>query len=670
MNYPRFEQYQLLDYKGNNSLIIKLKQKYVNYLLSKSDDNLNELEYNVKKRKPIYLIINPSSYGHVIETLNNIKGRKKYYIKCFHNKNVNQKRYISVYKEDFMLLSEEQNEYLLKNFLYNPFLLDNALKLDVGQLNEKFLNQQFNTDKKIKQITIDSIAGETDNFFHFTYKNNDFFLKKEDEKLKNPIHELIDSTPFDEDYYNELCQWPEWKEKNYKLTSHQIIGIKSILHFKRFAIFDRAGTGKTILSICAALASGSKKILVVTQLNLKTQWIDFIKHFQESVTSFDSNFDDLDEFSKFHVIHYNQLDNNRGSKKHKYDFNQFDYDFIIADEAHEVKNITGIRGKYIKKLISKKSCEYVVPLTASPFETNEQVYQIYYNFGINANGMIPVDEYNFQKIIDKQNEFKIRYCNGIFMKKNGKSFVTTFGDSNTYELAQRLKYSFLCRTSNDIEGFPDIKIHTMNFNMGAVANSEYLRYKTELKEHYEKMKAKMGDNMTINEDLPILSKIREFLAEQAAEQTVNLARLKVKQGKKVIIFTHFQSEFDLLTQYLNEDAVWVHVTKKNRWNREENDDIIKLFKTSPDKNILIGNIKTLGTGHNIPQADVAILNSPNWAYGEHMQAMSRPRRLNRAEQVDVFFWMIKDTEIEKVFETNERKRKNTNILLGLPIDFF
>lgn len=670
MTYPRFEQYQLLDYKGDNGLIKKLRQKYINYLLSKKRDKIFELEYNVKKRKPFFLLINPSFYSSVIEILNNIKGRKKYFIKCFHNSSVNQKDYIPVYKDDLMPLNEEQNEYLIKNFQYSPFIFDTPLKIKVGKINEDFLNKQFNTNKSFDEITIEALAGETDKHFHFLYKKQDFFLKKSDEALKHPIYSLIDSTNFDENYYNNLCQWPEWKNKGYKLTSHQIFGIKSILHFKRFAIFDRAGTGKTILSICAALASKSEKILVITQLNLKHQWIDFIKYFQESVSYFDTDFEDLDVLSKFHVIHYNQLDNSRGSKKHKYNFNQFNYDFIIADEAHEVKNITGIRGKYVKKLISNSSCKYVVPLTASPFETNEQVYQLYYNFGINANGMIPVDEYNFQNIIDKQNDFKIRYCNGIFMKKNGKSFVTTFGDSNTHELAQRLKYSFLCRTSNDIEGFPDINIHTMNFKMGAVANSEYLRYKAELKEHYEKMKAKMGDNMTINEDLPILSKIREFLANQAAEQTVNLARLKVKQGKKVIIFTHFQSEFDMLCQYLNEDAVWMHVTKKHRWNGKDNKDIINLFKTSTEKNILIGNIKSLGTGQNIPQADWAILNSPNWAYGEHMQAMSRPRRLNRTEPVDVLFWMIKDTEIEKVFETNERKRKNTNILLGLPIDFF
>lgn len=674
-NYPLFEQYQLIEYEGSNSMINALKAKYFKHFFSKEQHRLSDLELNVKKRKPINLLINKADYSTIINTLKNIKGRKKYFIKCITHSKIEQGKYIPVFKEDYTILTDEQNEYLLKNFMFQPIKLKENHKIKVGEINKIFLKQQFKTEKNIDKISIDYLIGETDNHFHVSYKDNQFFLKKDDQSLEHPFYSLVNQVEFDADYYNNLCKWPEWVENNYKLKNHQIYAIKSILYHKKFAIFDRAGTGKTILSIVAALASGAEKILIVTQLNLKHQWLEFIEYFNQSVSSFYNDIEDLDVFSKFHVIHYNQLDEDSKKKKHKYDFcpkydfKQFKYDFIIADEAHEAKNLTGIRGQHLSKLIDTPHCKYAVPLTASPFENNEQVYNIFHNYSIPANNMIPINEYNWDIKKEKLNDFKLRYCSGQYRKSGDKVFVTSMGDSNTHELAQRLKYSFLCRTSIDIKGFPELIINDLVFKMDAVSKSEYNRYKKELKEHYAKMKAK-NENMMVNEDLPIFSKIREFLAKKAADQTINLARSLVKSEKKVIIFTHFQSEFDMITQYLPDEAVWVHVNKANRWKRKNNVDIIKEFKTSDTKNIIVGNIKTLGTGQNIPQADVAILNSPNWAYGEHMQSMSRPRRLNRKEPVEVYFWMIKDTEIEKVFEVNERKRKNTNILLGLPEDFY
>lgn len=674
-NYPLFEQYQLIEYQGTNNMIRVLKSKYINHLVSKSQMRINDLEANVKRQKPINLLINKADYPTIIETLNNIKGRKKYYIKCITHSKVEKGKYIPVFKEDHLMLTDEQNEYLLKNFMFEPISLKENHSIKVGQINKEFLKTQFKTDKNINEVSLDYLLGETDNHFHVSYKNKQFFLKKSDKDLEHPVYSLVNNIEFDPSYYNELCQWPEWVENKYELKDHQIYAIKSILYHKKFAIFDRAGTGKTILSIVAALASGADKILIATQLNLKHQWIEFIEYFNQSVSSFHNDIENLDVFAKFHVIHYNQLDEDSKKKKNKYhfcpkyDFKQFNYDFIIADEAHEAKNLTGIRGQHLSKLIDTPHCKYAVPLTASPFENNEQVYNVFHNYSIPANNMIPINEYNWDIKKEKLNDFKIRYCSGQFRKKGDKVFVTTMGDSNTHELAQRLKYSFLCRTSLDIKGFPDLVINDLVFNMDMVSRSEYNRYKKELKEHYAKMKAK-NQNMMVNEDLPMFSKIREFLAKKAADQTISLARSLVKEGKKVIIFTHFQSEFDMITQYLPDEAVWVHVTKANRWKRKENVEIINEFKHSESKNIIIGNIKTLGTGQNIPQADVAILNSPNWAYGEHMQSMSRPRRLNRKKPVDVYFWMIRDTEIEKVFEVNERKRKNTNILLGLPEDFY
>ncbi len=676
-NYPLFDQYQLIDYDGDNNVINTIKKKYIQFLYKKKTKYLIDLESSVKEEKPYRLIINPKDVGKVIETLKSIKGRKKYFIPTLYNNKIKQGNYIPVYEYDRCEITSEQNEYLIKNFMFNPIDLGEEHKIKIGKTNVEFLNKQgiYHEDNL---LNVKSLIGETENFFHLSNDQKKFFLKKDDNDLQHPFFSLVENVEFDHEYYNNLCQWSEWIEKGYKLKDHQIYAIKSILYHKKLPIFDRAGTGKTMLSIVAALASGANKILVVTQLNLKHQWIEFIEYFNESVSSFGNDIDELDVFAKFHVIHYNQLDEDRDKKKNKknkyafypkYDFKQFNYDFIISDEAHEAKNINGIRGKHINQLINSKSCIYSVPLTASPFESNEQLYSLFFNYGIDVNGLIPINEWNWEIKKEKLDQFKIRYCDGVIRRSKDNVFVRVRGNSNSHELAQRLKYYHLCRTPLDIKGFPELNVYNLDFKLDAASHSEYIRYKKELKDHYGRLKEK-NDNMMVNEDLPIFAKIREFLALKATDQTINLARSLVKDGKKVIIFTHFQSEFDKITQYLPDEAVWMHVTKKHRWKRKENIDIINEFKYSKDKNIIVGNLKSLGTGQNLPQADFSILNTPNWAYGEHMQGMSRPRRLNRLEPVGIYMWLIKDTEIEKVLEVNDMKRRNVNILLGLPEDYY
>lgn len=672
MEYPTFENYQLLDYQGSNRLILKLKTLWLNNLIRLSNNvDIKNIQINVRKRKPLYILCNKTDIGQIISQLKelNEKNKKNYFIKTFTHTSIDKGTYVPVYKDCVYTFDDEQNEFLIKNFGFNEMELPQDYSLNIGKENEKIINEQFGTSKTIKEIKVSHFIGETDTYFYLRYGSHYYKLIKTDE---HPIKKMYLSYDADIDKLNKMCKWPEWVEKNYTYNPHQIEGIKFALHFKKVCIFDRAGVGKTHQAIGAAILSNEKKILVVTQKELKHQWKEMIEYFGQSVSDFQGDITDLDDDAKFHVIHYHQLDNDKskefkGKDKPKYDFLKYDYGFIIADEAHEIRNLVGVRGKRFAKISNKPSVNYVMALTASPFETNEHVYSLLSNLGIPANGIIPDKSMGYMASRKASDDFKIRYCTGVPMKKNDKVFITMYGDSNTYELAQRIKYSFLCRTDRDIEGFPELNVYNLDFKMGAVAESEYLKYKRELKEHYAKLKER---NKEMNEDLPIFAKIREFLALQACEQTINVARNLVLSGQKVLIFTHFQSEYDKLRQYLAEEALWVHVTKQYRWKKQDNTEILNIFKTSPEKNILIGNIKTLGTGHNIPQADSVILNSPNWATGEHMQSMSRPRRLNRNEPVSVYFWNIPDTEIEHIYKVNDRKRMNSNILLGLPLDYF
>jgi SNF2 family DNA or RNA helicase len=726
-----FDVTLLVSYKGINKFILSIKEKYLDYLVSEKRLKITDIENVIKKKpKPAFLIYSDKA---VLREIVRVSQKNGVFTESRHIEGLLDKGFVAVcHKGDGeAFLGEEENLFLLRCFGFKEEPLNNR-EITLGGGNQKIISEIFDTDKKIEKIKASHYLGETEEYAYFRYNLYFYRLYKGDPLYQDPIRKEWMELDFDEAYFNKQCKWGEWIERGYALTPHQVEGIKFTLYKKRSLIFDRAGTGKTIMGVVAALASRSRRCLIMTQLHLKPQWEKTVKYFTDDCKMIQNN-EARSGSEKFHIMHYQQLDNPKMFFDKEFCYEDNAYDFIIFDETHEIKNMTGIRGKAAKNLCSLSTTKYVMALTASPFESNEQLFGIYTVLGVESNGLFAPPKSSWGEKEGYAIDFKTRYCGAYKMKKGGREFFVCTKNTNTYELAQRIKHSFLCRTDLDIPGFPEIEVNRQELLLMPEKRGELERMKEELEETYEKMKIKVGtqklksafenmlsadsfkmtygevclflseqsdkipkkhreeikeialEGMTkkelylylknnclanfsgINEQLPIMTSIREFLAHCAIPQTVRMARNLVDEGKKVIIFTHYTSEFKTLCMELAEEAVWVHVNKKDRYKKKSNEDIIKLFKG--EKNILIGNLKTLGTGHDLPEADASIFNIPNFASGEHMQGMSRARRLNRKEKVEVYLWSFKDTLLERVFKINDEKRVNTNILLNLPIDY-
>jgi SNF2 family DNA or RNA helicase len=91
--------------------------------------------------------------------------------------------------------------------------------------------------------------------------------------------------------------------------------------------------------------------------------------------------------------------------------------------------------------------------------------------------------------------------------------------------------------------------------------------------------------------------------------------------------------------------------------------IAKQHQRDENIKVIVGNIRTLGTGHNITKGDVAIINSPDWNSGEHEQAEGRSWRIGRTEDVTVYYCLFENTHEEEVFERSKQKKDNKDIIL-------
>ena len=209
-----------------------------------------------------------------------------------------------------LILTEDgfETEYIIKNKDYISDNVNKIVKIS-KQLGEK-LQEKYEIDFTPEKLRITTIIGEMKNSYHCyaQYRNSIpptlMFLSKK--QILTPIH-VVDykSTDIDFTPYNEKLSLI-----GRKLKEHQETGIKFLVANKKCVLADSMGTGKTIQSIVAALASGCKKILVITTASLKSTWKREISYFEDLKDIIIVNGSKWNgETGKFTVINYDIVQN-------------------------------------------------------------------------------------------------------------------------------------------------------------------------------------------------------------------------------------------------------------------------------------------------------------------------------------------------------------------------
>lgn len=230
-------------------------------------------------------------------------------------------------------------------------------------------------------------------------------------------------------------------------------------------------------------------------------------------------------------------------------------------------------------------------------------------------------------------------------------------NTNSVELNQRIKHIQIRRTKKEVfHNFPEKYSFPIYY---ALTPKEIVEYR-ELWAEYLSVK---NQNKYTDDELEKMSesiKVRQFLAKIKAPHTLNFIENKIENGQKAIVFTHFKEEFELILEGLGKKAVGI----KSSMSPEKKQEVIDKFQK--DENILaiVGNIKTLGTGHNLTKGDIIVFNSPDWNSGEHEQGEDRAYRLGRDGDVDCYYCLFEGTHEEEVYQRSLQKRENKQTFLN------
>ena len=563
---------------------------------------------------------------------------------------------IEFLKNKKLALTENQSKYIIDNHDREPVYVNRVVGITPYLGDE--LQKQETLSFVPEKVLIEFILAETEKTFHIYGK-----LKQNQKESK--MYWLPKTQVTDDPYFEQIKIDVDFTKYNdvlaksgKKLYQHQEEGIKFLLSRNGCILADDMGLGKSIQSIIAALESGAKKIIVVCPSSTKINWEREINVFCEDTAIIDGKkWDD----AKFTIINFDILKNfhtlHDGKKRKEgepevilnRDLAEAGFDLAIIDEAHYLKNNESIRGKIMVELSTKHNIDKVWLLTGTPVANR------------------PMDFFNLLKIIkspiaNNWKYFAVRYCDGRqFFRtlKNGqrKQIWLTDGASNLEELANKTKNTIIRRLKTEVLDMPD-KVMTP---MHHILDKKGLKDYDLLWEQYmEKRKLEGKKTNELQKDLVELILLRQFIANQAIPYTIEMAENAIEMGRKVIIFTSFTEELEIITNHFGKLAV-KHNGPMTSTQKQKSVDS---FQNNPKVKVFVGNIKSAGVGITLTEATVVIFNSFDWVPGNNEQAEDRAFRIGQKNDVNVYYQLFDDTISSRMWMMLNNKKDVISTIMG------
>lgn len=594
------------------------------------------------------------------------------------------------------ILNDFDIEYIINNKDFVPYELNKTVKISVDfgrKLNEKFLIG-FTPEK----IRISSVIGEMGNSFHcyiqyrqsvppvLTYVNKNNIL--------TPL-ETVDYNTVEVDF----DKYDKSSKDGRKLKILQKEGIKFLLANRKCILADSMGCGKTIQSIIAAMASNSKKILIITTASLKTNWKRELTIYndEKDIQILQGSKDEICD-KKYVIANYDILINyyevptetvyeteyvynengkrevirkpvmvkskdgqliEKQKKSTRKDvieeclknsplfLNKFDC--VIIDEAQKLSNNSSNRYKVIDDFLKRAKPNYVFLLTGTPL-TNK-----------------PINLYYILKLIDAPitrdyRYFIKRYCDAkTFRLKTGKEVTTINGASNLEELREKIKHLYIRRLLTEMTDMVDKNIITKTYDLTESQRVEYER----LWQEYLDAQIEQG-----NEDSEQYRQlvegilVRQYLAKQMVDNTIKLVDDMLEEGGKVIIVCTFAEEIAMFKNYYKKKCV----VYDGKMTAKAKDKAEQAFNNDKNVRVFIGQILAAGVGLNLVVANKMVFNSYSWVAADNAQIEDRIYRLTQKNDVTCVYQLFNDSVSKHMYDTVIGKKNMMDTIIKSEIN--
>ncbi|HQQ68541.1 MAG TPA: DEAD/DEAH box helicase, partial [Candidatus Cloacimonadota bacterium] len=315
---------------------------------------------------------------------------------------------------------------------------------------------------------------------------------------------------------------------------------------------------------------------------------------------------------------------------------EMDFQWIVLDEAQNIKNVSAQRTSAIKKLKSR----HRLALSGTPIEN--RITELW-------------------SIMD--------FLNPGYLG-NLKRFKTNFLSSEDEHQAQqgvhRAVSPFLLRRVKKevLMELPDKQEQVSWCKMSPLQEKLYLQIIDTVQ---KKLLPDNPEQMTYVHILAALTKLRQVCnhphlanadilpdleISAKLEMLVELVQDAIAGGHKVLVFSQFVQMLSIMKRTFNALDIPYSYLDGHTKDRQTP---IREFETNDDIRLFLISLKTGGTGLNLTAADTVILYDPWWNPMVENQAIDRTHRLGQTRKVQVFRLITKNTVEEKILSLQKSK---------------
>ena len=524
--------------------------------------------------------------------------------------------------------TRNQAEYIINNHEKTPKVAKKWVILD-SYFAQKLADDKLYTEIP-ERVWVEKLLAEKDKAFHIwgrvfeTEQLHEFWLPKASIIKDNTVKDVVID-------YEKYSKRPP--------LSHQKEAIQKLVGNKKFILADDMGLGKTTSTIIAALETGAKKVLIICPATLKINWKREIENYSDKSVYIaeGKNFDGDNDFV---IINYDIIKNfHDAKKKDESKILDANFDLVVIDEAHYIKNAQAQRTKLINDIV--KNIDRIWLLTGTPMTSR------------------PIDYYNLLSLVDSPvaknwMAYVIRYCAGYQFKAGPRKVWNVMGASNLEELRDRTSGLTLRRLKEDVLDLPD-----------KIITPVYLRLKSKeyeevMGEYYNWYEKNPEESKSLTVQFTKLTKIRQIIANEKITQTIELAENIIEQDKKVIIFCNFTESLNRICEHFGKSAVKIDgsMSKHERQlsvDRFQDDDKVKVF---------VGNIKAAGVGITLTAGEGVIMNDLSFLPSDHAQAEDRAYRYGQKNNVLVYYPIFENTIEGIIYDILANKKQVISTVLG------
>lgn len=447
---------------------------------------------------------------------------------------------------------------------------------------------------------------------------------------------------------------------NPTLYEFQKDGIRFLVRARRAILGDDMGLGKTAQAIITCEVMESNRVLVICPNTLKGHWETEINKWApgRDVSVLRGNYKKkkktIEEFERgFLVINIEAVRYPRTKRPDGYSLIggllAVQWDTIIVDEAHSIKNRKSSQTEGVHKLAAR--AKYVYLLTGTPImnrvdELWSPLHVLYPSRYPSFWTFVRQHTVVYKKEIIIYSKQKRRKIARIIQIIDGKP-------TRPKELRSEIAPVFLRREKEEV--FPDMppKIYQ---KVWLDMEGEQLRIYRDIE---QTAMAQIDDDTTVITAgiLAQLTRCKQVAVSPGLiggkPEGVKIdALVDILHGtnQKVLVFSQFAEAIKLISKRLEEEDI-SHVVFIGETKEKDRDSIIKYFQTVPEIQVFLTTIQAGGVGITLTAASLVIFIDKQWTPAVNEQAVDRTRPHLQTQSVQIIELLVRnsvDELIEKV----------------------